>query len=92
MTSTRALQSAAELTKAGGALDLGREPARLLVHMLRLLARSAPVTRQHADRALAELGIDQHTARQYLDAWTERNDHADIVGLGLTYNKTPHRC
>jgi hypothetical protein len=35
MTSTHALQSAAELTKAGGALDLGREPARLLVHMLR---------------------------------------------------------
>ena len=59
--------------------------------MLRLLARGAPLTRQHADRALAELGIDQHTARHYLDAWTERNDHDDIVGLGLTYNRTPHR-
>jgi hypothetical protein len=45
-----------------------------------LLARGAPVTRRDADRALAELGIDHHTARHYLDAWTERNDNGDIVG------------
>jgi hypothetical protein len=56
-----------ELTKSGGALDLGRDPARLLIHMIRMLVLGAPVTRQAAYRALAELGIHQDTARQYLD-------------------------
>jgi len=92
MTSTHALQSVEELTKPGGALDLGRDPARLLVHVIRLLAqRGGPLPGQEVDRELVELGLDHQTARQFLEQWTERNDDGDVVGLGVTYNPTPHR-
>jgi alkylmercury lyase len=92
MTNAHALQSVEELTKPGGALDIGRDPARLLVLLIRLLAqRGGPLPNQEADRALIELGIDQQTARQLIARWTERNSDGDIVGFGVTYSPTPHR-
>ena len=47
--------------------------------------------RAHALDAIAELGIDRAWADGQLDAWAERDDAGDIVGLGLTYNPTPHQ-
>lgn len=92
MTSTPTTKDVAELSRPGGALDLGHDPARLAVRMLRLLAQEGhPVTRGHALDSVAELGIDRATADALLDAWTERDDHGDIVGFGLTYNPTAHQ-
>ncbi|MGH3520628.1 MAG: hypothetical protein ACRDQ7_25305 [Haloechinothrix sp.] len=54
--------------------------------MFHLLAQGNPVTRDHALGSVAELGVDRAQADALLDAWTERNDAGDIVGLGLTYN------
>ncbi len=49
MTNAHALQSVEELTKPGGALDIGRDPARLLVLLIRLLAqRGGPLPNQEA--------------------------------------------
>lgn len=91
MTNTHAMNKIAELTTVGGALDLGPDASRLLLRMLRLLASGTPVTRQTAEHAAADRGIDPSTARQLLDAWTERDEDGDIVGLGITYNPTPHQ-
>lgn len=92
MTSTHTTKDVAKLTRPGGALDLGHDRARLLIRMLRLLAQEGrPVARDHALRELTELGIDPAAAPALLDAWTERNDTGDIVGLGLTYNPTAHQ-
>lgn len=44
MTDTHAIDAVAELTRPGGALDLGRDQARLLGRMLRLLAQGHPLT------------------------------------------------
>jgi alkylmercury lyase len=54
-------------------------------------ATLADRTRQEADQALVEAGIDQQTARQLIPRWTERNSDGDIVGFGVTYNPTSHR-
>lgn len=91
MTSTHTAQAVAELTRPGGALDLGHDRARLLIRMFHLLAQGHPVTRAHALDSVGELGIDRAAADTLLDAWAERNDDGDIVGLGLTYNPTAHQ-
>lgn len=91
MTSTRLTRSTSELTKTGGALDLGPDRTRLVARMLHLLAEGKPLAPARVDAAVAELGIDPDLARQLLDAWTERDDDSNIVGLGVTLNKTPHQ-
>lgn len=91
MTSTHTAKDVAELSRPGGALDLGHDQARMVIRMLRLLAEEGhAVTRNHGLREITELGIDRATADALLDAWTERDDNGDIVGLGLTYNPTAH--
>ncbi|MGH3947913.1 MAG: hypothetical protein ACRDSE_02140 [Pseudonocardiaceae bacterium] len=70
----------ADLTKPGGALDLGADAARLITRMLRLLAQGAPLTRDRVDAAVAELGIDTDVAEQTLRAWTERDADGVIRG------------
>lgn len=88
MTSTHTAKDVAELSRPGGALDLGHDQARTVIRMLRLLAEEGhPVTRNHGLHKIAELGIDRATADALLDAWTERDDNGDVVELGLTYNR-----
>jgi alkylmercury lyase len=90
VTSTALTQSVNDLTKPGGALDLGADRAGLLVAMLRLLAHGQPVEDARIDDAIRQLGIDATTAQAQLRAWTERDQRGRIVGLGLTLNPTPH--
>ncbi|MFC4004073.1 organomercurial lyase [Prauserella oleivorans] len=91
MTSTHANHAVTELTRPGGPLDLGHDQARLVTRMLRLLAgEGQPVTHDHALDTITELGIDRARADALLDTWTERDDDGLIVGLGVTYNPTPH--
>lgn len=92
MTSTNTARSISELTRPGGVLDLGHDKARLLIRTFHLLLRQGgPVPRAHAVDAIAELGIDRSWVDRQLDAWAERDNAGDIVGLGLTYNPTPHQ-
>jgi len=91
VTSTPVTDALGDLTKPGGALDLGPHRALLLARMLRLLAEGHPVDRDHVDLAIADLGIPKDQAHAQLEAWTERDEHGTIVGLGLTYNPTPHQ-
>lgn len=91
MTSTSPRNAIAELTKPGGALDLGHDQARLLIRMFHLLVDGHPVSREHALNAVADLGIDRARADALLDTWTERDDAGDIVGLGITHNPTTHQ-
>ncbi|WP_157367713.1 hypothetical protein [Alloactinosynnema sp. L-07] len=62
MTSTDAVQAVAGLTRPGGALDLGRDRARLLVRMFHLLMRGRPVTCAESLDAIAEIGLAPATA------------------------------
>jgi alkylmercury lyase len=91
VTNTHTTPEVAELTRPGGALDLGHDKARLLVRMVRLLALGHPVTRDLALNEVVELGIDRVQAEALLEAWTERDDAGDIVGLGVTHNPTAHQ-
>lgn len=88
---TALIASLEDLTRPGGALDLGPSRARLMVRMLRLLAEGKPLGGHQVDAAITDLGIPPDEAHAQLDAWTERTDDGDIVGLGFTYNPTPHR-
>ncbi|MGQ0826541.1 MAG: organomercurial lyase [Actinomycetota bacterium] len=90
MTSTRFEAALADLVRPGGGLDLGHDQARLTVRMLQLLAHGRPVALDDALDATVDLGVDRPRAEVLLDAWAERNDDGDIVGLGLTYNPTAH--
>jgi alkylmercury lyase len=62
-----------------------------MIRMLRLLAEGKPLGGPQVDAAITDLGISRDEARAQLDAWTERTDDGDIVGLGFTYNPTLHR-
>lgn len=91
MTNTPATQAVDDLSRPGGALDLGHDKARIAIRMIRLLAEAGrPVTRDHALAETTALGIERATADAVLDAWTERNDDGEIAGLGVTYNLTAH--
>jgi alkylmercury lyase len=92
VTSTHVKEAIAELTRPGGTLDLGHDKARLLIRTFHLLLQQGrPVPRAHALNEIAELGIDRAWADGQLDAWAERDGAGDMVGLGLTYNPTPHQ-
>lgn len=91
MRTERLTRSTTELTEAGGALDLGPDRTRLITRIFHLLAEGRPITRTRLDQTIDELGVAREQADQVLDAWTERNETGDIVGLGVTLNKTAHR-
>ncbi|MGH3863790.1 organomercurial lyase [Actinokineospora sp.] len=91
MINTETSRILADLTKPGGALDLGPDTARLLTRMLRLLAEGKPVARDRVDAAIADLGINRETADATLAAWTERDPDGTVIGLGLTYHPTAHQ-
>lgn len=88
---TRLDRTTAELTRPGGALDLGPAKTRLVNRIFQLLARGGPISRDDLHDAAAELGIDLATADELVDSWAERDDAGTVVGLGVTYNPTPHR-
>lgn len=58
---------------------------------MHLLATGQPVTLTQVSEVTVALGIDSQAAAELLDAWTERNEHGDVVGLGLTLNRTSHQ-
>lgn len=92
MSNLRAVEMLRKLTESGGPLDYGPDHSRLLIRVLRTLAKGHPVTAQQVDRIIAELGIARGPAHQCLRKVTERDADDNIVGiLGLSLNDHPHR-
>ncbi len=73
-------------------LDYGADRSRLLLKVLRRLARGRPLTREQTDAIIAELGIARDEAHRFLKEVTERDADNHIVGImGLSLNDHPHR-
>lgn len=89
---TRAANMAAALVRAGGVLDYGPERSRLLVRVLRILARGRPVTKTDVDALAPEAGMAPDGAQAFLRDVTERDGSDRIIGLlGLSLGEHPHR-
>ena len=89
---TRAAQMTATFTRAGGVLDYGLERSRLLVRVLRTLARGHPVTPTDVDGLAREAGLAPDDVQVFLREVTERDGADRIIGvLGLSLGEHPHR-
>lgn len=92
MSNVRAAEAVWKLTSDGSVLDYGPDLSRLLVRVMRALARGRPVAAREADRIRAALGITRDEAERFLSGVAERNADGDVVGiLGLTLTETRHR-
>ncbi len=73
-------------------LDYGPTHSRLLLRVMRRLAKGEPVPGTQVDEIVAGLGLAPDEARQFLQKITERNAEGQIVGImGLSLNDSPHR-
>jgi alkylmercury lyase len=89
---TRAASMAATLTRAGAILDYGPERSRLLVRVLRILARGRPVTWTDVNGLAPEASLTADEAYAFLREVTERDGSDRIIGvLGLSLGEHPHR-
>ena len=73
-------------------LDYGPGQSRLLLRVMRGLARGHPVTTARVDESTAELGLARDDAHRFLRKMTERNAEGEVVGImGLSLKDYPHR-
>ena len=73
---------------------LGYTPGqrRLLVQIVRELARGRPITSKQVDPWIAALALEHDAAHQFLRELTERDANDRIVGaIGLSLEDHPHR-
>ncbi len=82
-----------ELTRDDGVLGYTPEQARLLVRILRTLARGRPVSAHEIDVIAADLGWAPEAAHGFLRPLTERGAADAIIGVfpGLSLGDHPHR-
>lgn len=77
---------------AGNALNFGPDNSRLLISVWRTLAKGRPVSGEQIDEMIADLGVNQDEAGEFLRGVTERDSSDSIVGIfGLSLNDHPHR-
>ncbi len=92
MSNARATEMARKLTASGALLDYGPDLSRLLLQVLRSLAKGRPVTGERVDQIVADLGAARDEADQFLRGISERDADDNIVGImGLSLNDHPHR-
>ncbi len=73
-------------------LDFGPDHARLLLQVIRQLAQGRPITAEQVDQRIADLGIAEEPAHQFLREVTERDATDQLVGaMGLSLSDHPHR-
>jgi alkylmercury lyase len=73
-------------------LAYGPDHTRLLLQVVRQLAHGHPITAEQVDRRIADLGIAQAEAHQFLREVTERDATDQVVGaMGLSLSDHPHR-
>ncbi len=90
MNNTRVHEMAQKM--AEGLLDYGPGHSRLLLRVMRRLAKGYPVLTAEVDEIIAELGLAHEEAHAFLRKVTERNADGQIVGiLGLSLRDSPHR-
>ena len=66
--------------------------SRLLIRIWRTLAKGRPVSGEQIDQMIADLGLNQDEAGEFLTGVTERDSGDSIVGIfGLSLNDHPHR-
>ena len=88
----RAEEMARGLTKDDGVLGYKPEQVRLLLRVLRTLARGRPVAGPEIDAIAADLGWAPEAAHAFLRSLTERDAADKIVGVlgGLSLAEHPH--
>lgn len=89
----RAEEMVRGLTQDDGVLGYKPEQARLLLRVLRTLARGRPVTGPEIDAIAADLGWAPAAAQAFLRPLTERDGADAIIGVlpGLSLGDHPHR-
>jgi alkylmercury lyase len=92
MSNARTTDMMRELARAGGPLDYGPARSRLLVRLMRRLARGRPIAGEQVDHLGADVGLTRDEARQFLQRVAERDAAGAVTGiLGLSLNDSPHR-
>jgi alkylmercury lyase len=88
----RAEEMVRELTRDAGVLDYTPEQARLLVQVLRTLARGWPVSAQEIDVVATDFGWAPEAAHGFLRPLTERDAADAVIGVfpGLSLGNHPH--
>ncbi len=88
----RAEEMVRGLTRDDGVLGYKPEQARLLLQVLRTLARGRPVTGPEIDAIAADLGWVPEAAHAFLRPLTERDAADAIIGVlpGLSLGDHPH--
>ena len=77
---------------ASNALNFGPDNSRLLISVWRTLVKGRAVSGDQIDEMIADLGVNQDEAGEFLRGVTERDSSDSIVGiLGLSLNDHPHR-
>ena len=89
----RAEEMVRKLTGNDGVLDYRPEQARLLVQVLRTLARGRPVSAHEIDVIAADFGWAPEAAHGFLRPLTERDAADAVIGVfpGLSLGNHPHR-
>ena len=92
MNNERVTELARKWNGAGPMANLSPDISRLLIRVWRTLAKGRPVSRQQIDQIVAELGVSEDEAGEFLRGVTERDSSDSIVGiLGLSLNDHCHR-
>lgn len=88
----RAEEMVRGLTRDDGVLGYKPEEVRLLLQVLRALARGRPVTGAEIDAIAADLGWTPEAAQAFLRPLTERDAGDAIIGVlpGLSLGEHPH--
>jgi alkylmercury lyase len=89
----RAEEMVRVLTQDGGILAYDPQQARLLLRLLKALARGRPVTGPEIDTIAADLGWAPEAAHAFLRPLTERDSADAVIGVlpGLSLGDHPHR-
>ncbi len=92
MNNERVTEVARKWNGAGNALNFGPDNSRLLISVWRTLTKGRPVSGEQIDEMIADLGVNQDEAGEFLRGVTERDSSDSIVGIfGLSLNDHPHR-
>ncbi len=92
MNNERVTEVARKWNGAGNALNFGPNNSRLLISVWRTLTKGRPVSGEQIDEMIADLGVNQDEAGEFLRGVTERDSSDSIVGIfGLSLNDHPHR-
>ena len=88
MTDSRPAKLARMLNDAGVPPEFGPERSRVLVTVMRAVAKGSPVDAQRVDQIIADLGVDREDALELLSNVSERDGDDNIIGIvGLSQNE-----